>query len=438
MKYKYFKTWGVALLIVVLSGPLSAKEEEVPTPLTLDYVLSLPATLNPAFMRQQGEYWQTLAQQAQTQAEDSWVLGARGRLGKREYANRTEDYHYAALYLAVPLFDFGRTEKANQAWLREVEANEFAMTHLQRQYKLLLMQAYFNVLLADLQYRVDNEAMAIAFVDLDKVRENHALARVSDAQLYESELIYQRAFVKRQRAQSDLRRSRMLLANAMGKPQLVISKLALPDLASWPDKLLPIERYLEQVLEGNAELLAAKQRVDAQQYRVESAQAGHYPVVKAEAWTGHLSNYPEIREGNWHAQLSMEFALYDGGLTKAKVDQARALRHQSLADQRALELALRDKVTNIYFELNLLRTEAEQVKVGQLSADLNLDYRRALYENEQQADLGDAMVRMSQAVYDALAFDLKQALYWNQMQTLLGVEDMQRFHQQAQTERGQD
>ena len=431
MKRKHWKAWGLSLIMATVAGAGVAKETDIPSPLTLEYVLSLPAEMNPAFMRQQGQWLQAQAQQAQTRAEESWVLGVRGRVGQREYANRTEDYHYAALYLGVPLFDFGRTSNADQAWLSDIEANQHAMQHLQNQFKLLLMQAYFNVLLADLQYRVDNEAMAIAYVDLDKIRENHALARVSDAQLSESELIYQRAFLKRQRAQSDLRRSRMLLANAMGKPELVISQLALPKPADWPETLLPVERYLAQAVESNVEVLAAKQRVEANQYRIESAQAGYYPTVKAEAWAGHLSNYPEIREGNWHAQLSMEFALYDGGLTKAKTDQARAKRHQSLADQRAVELNLRDQVTNLYFELNLLRTEAEQVKVGQVSADMNLDYKRALYENEQQADLGDAMVRMSQAVYDALAFDLKQTLYWTQMQTLLGVEDIVGFHQQT-------
>ena len=42
------------------------------------------------------------------------------------------------------------------------------------------MQAFFNVILADYQYRVQNEAMAVAYVTLDKAKDRHALQQISD------------------------------------------------------------------------------------------------------------------------------------------------------------------------------------------------------------------------------------------------------------------
>ena len=79
---------------------------------------------------------------------------------------------------------------------------------------------------------------------------------------------------------------------------------------------------------------------------------------------------------------------------------------------------------NLYFDLELLAVEKQAVAASQTAADFNLDYKRALYENEQQTDLGDAMVRISQTHYDTLSFNLNSALLWAKMQALTGVENL--------------
>lgn len=425
----WLKYVGLAL---ALSLPQVQAQSEVPNPLTLDYVLSLPAEMNPDFMRQQARVLYAQAARAENQAQDRINIGLMGRLGQREFRNQAEGYNQAAIHLDWPLYDFGRTRLTDQAWQRDQQAQEHKMQSIAQQYRLILMQAYFNVLLADLNFRVENEAMAIAFVTLDKVQEDHALSRVSDAVLYEYELAYQQAFVKRQRAQSDLRRSRMLLANAMGMPEQVISRIQIPHDLPVPDQLLRVEAYLTQAVHSNPELISAQQQVEASQYRVESARAGMKPNISAQAWAGHLSDYPEIREGNWHAQIKLDMPLYDGGLTRARTDRERAQRQQALADLRATELSLREEVTNLYFKLSLLSVERDQVNALETFADFNLDLKQALYENELQSDLGDAMVKISESEFQSLAFQLRQAYLWAQMQSLLGVEDISDFHQQQQ------
>lgn len=392
----------------------------LPTPLTLEFVLDLPTRLSPIFMQQQASVLQAQSTQAQLRAKDGIELNLQGRLGQREFSDEQQDYNRAALHLGVPIFDFGRTSQANQAWLLTEQAQQQRLVSVEKQFRLLLMRHFFNVLLADVQYRVDNEAMAIAYVTLDKVREDHALGRASDFALLENEAAYQKSFVKRQAALVDLRRSRMLLANAMGYPDAVISQLAIPDLKPWRKELTQVEDYIQQALLSNAELQAAKQQVSASEYLIKSAQAGLRPTVRADAWVGQLSSHPELREGAWHAELSLVMPLYDSGLTKSQVSKERAQRQQAQADLMATEQRVREQVTNLYFQLALLKVEQDEVKATQAFADINLDYKRGLYENELQSDLGDAMVRTSQAHYDALAFEFKQALLWAQMQALLG------------------
>ncbi|HEY9018410.1 TolC family protein [Thiomicrospira sp.] len=410
----------LSLVFLSLCGASYAQPEPLPTPLTLDYVLDLPATMSPQVLKQKARLLQAQAQQAEVNAQDRVQFDLQARLGKREFLGEDQDYNMAALHMGLPLYDFGRSANQDQAWLFDTKANQYQLEAIETQYRLDLMQAYFNVLLADLNYRVENEAMAIAYVTLDKIQENYELGRESDVNLYAAEEQYQKVFVKRQQAQADLRRSRMLLANAMGRSEAIVSRVSLPDLSKLPEKLLKVEDYLALAMDDNPQILALKQAYEASGYRLESARAGKRPEIRADAWVGQLSSYPDVREGHYHAEVSLNVPLYDSGLTRSRIDRERAQRQEVQANLYQTQQQVRDQVTNLYFQLSLLEVEKQAVEAGQTFADYNIDYKRAIYENELQTDLGDAMVRISQAHYDALAFDLKRALLWAKMQALTG------------------
>lgn len=410
--------------LMCAAGVQAQAPEPLPSPLTLEYVLDQPAHMNPEFMRQQARLLQTQAQQTEANAQHSLNFNLQGRLGKREFLNENQDYNLAALHMGLPLYDFGRTAADDQAWSLDTRANEYRLKAIEQQFRLDLMRAYFNALLADVQYRIDNEALAIAYVTLDKIRQAHTLEQASDTELHEAQENYQKVLLKRQRAQADLRRLPLLLMNAMGRSGSTVPELTLPPLSALPESLLDMDYYLNLALQNNLDILATKQTYDASEYRVASAQAGERPVIRADAWVGQLSSYPEVREGNWHAEVSINIPLYDGGLSKSKIDRERAQRQQTRADIYEIEQHIRQQIMNLYFQLELLAVEKQAIDASLSAADYNLDYKRALYENEQQTDMGDALVRISQTHYDALAYDLNRALLWAQMQALTGVQNL--------------
>jgi outer membrane protein TolC len=347
----------VSLTCLMSAFSVQAEEAEpLPTPLTLEYVLELPARMSPSFLRQQASVLQAQAQQMEVTAQDSLNFDLQGRLGKREYRNEDQDYNLAALHMGLPLYDFGRTAAGEQAWSLDAKANEYRLESIEQQFRLDLMHAYFNVLLAEVRYRVENEAMAIAYVTLDNIREAHELGLASDTELYENEENYQKVLLKRQRARTDLRRLPMLLVNAMGRTDAILPDLTLPELTGPPETLLELDDYLRLAFDNNPDILAAKQAYDASQYRVESAQAGARPVIRADAWVGQLSSYPEEREGHWQAQVSIDFPLYDGGLSKSRVDRERAQRLETRAGDFEIEQQIREKIMNLYFQLERSKT----------------------------------------------------------------------------------
>jgi hypothetical protein len=113
--------------------------------------------------------------------------------------------------------------RRNQAWASSLIGANAAQ-------RLEVMQRFFDVLLADLSFARDNEAMAVAFVQLDRARARAELGQFSPLRVAELDAEYQ--MIRRQRAASEAaqRLTRSLLAKALGRPDALPSKLTLPKL----------------------------------------------------------------------------------------------------------------------------------------------------------------------------------------------------------------
>jgi hypothetical protein len=75
-----------------------------------------------------------------------------------------------------------------------------------------------------------------------------------------------------------------------------------------------------------------------------------------------------------------------------------------------------------WFALQQLRQQGEQARSELAYRELYLDWSRANYEMEVKADLGDAMVRLSDAQLALTKTDFATELGWEQLRVLLGVE----------------
>jgi outer membrane protein TolC len=285
------------------------------------------------------------------------------------------------------------------------------------------MQGFFNVLLADFQFRIDDEAMAIEYVGFDKVKDRNAIGQLSDVDLLAAESSYQKALVNRMRSESRQLQSRVELVNILHQPNARPGEFTFPSLKRFAKRSLEdlsLEDLQAQVLQESPKLQAISQQLDSQKSNLESALSQGKPTVRADAWAGQLSSYPEIRGGNWRAEISVNIPLYDQGSQAAAVATSQANLAMTEAEYQQLSQSLRAEVTELYFQIKLLQAEKKQHYAFGDYADLYLDYSRALYENEAATDLGDAMVRLSQANYDLVAWKFKQALLWSQIDYLMG------------------
>ena len=395
----------------------------LPNPLTLKMLLENYANQSPEISLQRANINLANSVLGENQVGTSWQANIMGRLGQREFTEETQPHNLLALHVGKVLYDFERASSQLQADELSVEQERIRLEVIENKQRLSVVKAYLNVLLADFQYRIDNEAMAIEYVGFDKIKDKHAIGQVSDVDLLAAEQLYQTALVNRMQAEQFQLKTRIELANVIGLPSERPDELRFPNLKSFKSrsvKDISLQALQKQVLESNLQLKALEQAQQAQFFALKSAQNISSPTVRADAWVGQLSSYPELREGSWEANLSVDIPLYDGGAASAAKTKAQAKMAKLKAEYQQLEQSLRTQVSDIYFQLKLLEAEKKQHQIFGDYADLYLDYSRALYENESSTDLGDAMVRLSEANYNMVAWEFKQALLWLELDYLLG------------------
>ena len=392
------RVFGFTLLVWVCAVAQAAEQAPLPDPLSLEVALaSAPADL-PALELADAQRDASNAALAEAQSISGVRLDAIGRLRYIEPSsiapNRDRNDSSARIALSKRLYDFGYSAARETAARHAGDGSEWRYLDARQKAHLEIMQRYLDVILADLQYARDNEAMAGAYIDADRARDRHELKRLSDVDLLRFEADYQAALNQRMLSQSLQRATRARLAIAMGRPGELASNLVRP---APPDTSLAQPEYealLKEVLQNNPRLKALRAEVDGAVAALEAARKGFGPVISAEV-DAQTYNRKTNTTHPFGAGLLLEVPLLTGGAKDAAIAKAQAELRASSAELSVAEHTLRQEVLDLWLRLSNMRIELEGLKVRGDYRELYLDRSRALYDLEVKTDLGDAMTEIS-------------------------------------------
>lgn len=403
------------LLGLWLLGSCAARAEPLPQPLTLEQALELADDSHPSLRLAAAREAAAQAQLQQVNSANGLSLSLLGRLAYLEPAelSKFQQHNDSSAHLLVEkrLYDFGYSEARQASATRQLDAARMAGLDVRQQHRIEVMKAFFDVLLADLEYARDNEAMSIAYVRLDKARNRHELGRLSDIELLEIETRYQQILTRRNASEAKQRDTRMRLALALNRPSELPSELAEPDSPDLEQPLPEISRLLEEVLEGNPGLRGLQAEVEAARHQLVAADRRYGPVLRGEL----AANAYERETRSTHpfeAALVLELPLYSGGRDDAETATARAALMEAEAKLAQLRHQLRRQVTELWLEQQQLQRRARELAVRDEYRELYLDRSRTLYDLERVSDLGDAMVQTS-----SVRLELAQVMYQWQLNT---------------------
>ena len=329
--------------------------------------------------------------------------------------------HQLRLQVNKRLYDFGRTAALTAAAEADLSAQRQRYRDALNQYRLAVMAAYFDVLLADLEAIRDTEAMSIGYVNFDRAQARNELGQLSDIELLRFESIYQLTRARQYASSTRQRTARQRLANLLNRGDKLPAELTAPRLPDPRREIPDVEAWFTRAEAANPELIALQAAVQGARERLSAAQADRRPVLNGQA---EVSAYSRDSGGNdpWRVGISLDVPLITGGETRAQTTQRRAELQAVRARLERRRREIREAVLDSWSALHSLRARRQELAVQADYRDLYLDRSRALYELEVKSDLGDAMTQTSDVRLQQARVDYEITLAWARVRALLGQD----------------
>ena len=320
-----------------------AASEPLPEPLTLDYALGLidaphPSLLVAAAERDSAQAARDLA--ASAYGVNAGVNAAAVWSEPSELAfDQTYNDSQAGVYLSKRLYDFGRTRGLVAAAEAQLDSRELRFADARLRRGLDILDSYLNVLLADLRFRVQDEAMATAYVRLDRANDRHELGQISDIERFEADTFYQETRSARFHTQAGQRTARVRLAEVLNRPGQLSSTLAEPDLSVADREAPELETLIAEVMQANPHVQALRAETEAARERIQAARALERPIITGRAEANEYQRQTGSTDP-WAVGLQLEVPLFTGGRGSAERAQARAQPGRAMTAVVAIAMSM--------------------------------------------------------------------------------------------------
>jgi outer membrane protein TolC len=411
----------LATLLAGLPAAQGSDPPALPQPLTLEQALALADADHPDLGLAQADLERARSRRIEAEAVTgtrAWLDLTPERVVPSTVGESIDDSR-ARILITKPLYDFGRSRALEDAAGQEVAAREAALIDVRSHRRIEIMARFFDVLLADQRYDVDNEEMAHKYVLYDRVRERASLGQVSEVDLMEAENRYREALITRTESQKRRSTARLKLAAALNRPGQLPGELTQPPAVV--ERPIPEYRELiREVLERNPAIAALRREAAAARSTLEAERARRRPVLSGELEAADYER-PLAARSDRRVMLNLRIPLYQGGEVDAALTRAAAEQGAREARLRKAEHELHQAVLEVVQELETLKVRQQAAAQRTAFRDLYLDRQRALYEMEMQVSLGDAMVKLTEAQWQAARVEFDLALAWARLDALTGV-----------------
>ncbi len=418
---KFFLLSVVAFSIVCTVD--AAKLKSIPDPLTLNDALSFShkphALLVNANLSIQKE--KTLRREVEIETDLNVYL--EGRLGYVKPSslatNQQNGDHRAGFVLSKTLYDFGRDEYALRSADFRIKAERLNRTRVIIERRLDIMTKFFDVILADMNFYRYNEEMATEYVSLDKLRDQLEVGQVSDIKVMKKDVEYQRTRYLRIKSQNTQRLTRAKLATAMGRTGELVTTISKPKLPQLKIKLPDVDVLNKIAFKKNLKLNILELNLAAAQAKVRLANKTNSPIISLEAanfaYTRNIRSRDEYQFG-----IVIRMPIFSGNKTDVETAKALYSVNQIKSNISLLKDKIGTSILDLWLEFDALKGKLQEMQALTNYRELYLDRSRALYELEVKTDLGDAMVRVSEAERDFLETQYDMALVLTKLEIEVG------------------
>jgi len=272
---------------------------------------------------------------------------------------------------------------------------------------LSVQLAYYDVLLAEQQIVVNEASVNLLTNELEDQRRRFEAGTVPRFNVLRAEVAVANARPALIRARNDYRIAKNNLSNLLGYnlPRDIWEDipLRLTDKLEARPYQIDLPAAIARALEKRTELEALRKGEQLQRENVVTSQSGYKPSLQVyggySAKSSAFDNDLAFEKHGWEAGAQVSWDIFDGMLTRGKVQQARALHERSKVDlddtSRRIELEVRTAYSGFIEAREVL--ESQQKVQEEADEALRLARARAEAGTGTQLDVLDAETSLTQA-----------------------------------------
>ncbi len=327
---------------------------------------------------------------ASTGYSESKQLG--GALG----GETTSKSYTTTLQVSQLLYDFGKTGNAYDAARWGTRSSEHDAERVKQEVVLNVKQAYFALLQADKLVEVAQKTVEQNESHLSQAQAFFRAGSKPRFDVTRAEVDVNNAKLSLINAKNSVRVRTIALNNAMGidpsrATQITDELFAVPPLPT-------LEQAQEDALKSRPELIKAGADIEAAQARVKAEEANYRPTLSANGAYNWAHGTTETDFGgqslpgfsgqtlqsdiqdSWNAGITLTVPLFQGGLTRGRVSEARANLLALKAQRDTIRQAILLELNQAFADLEGAQARVDVMESTVKKAQENLELAQGRYE----------------------------------------------------------
>lgn len=283
--------------------------------------------------------------------------------GGGSFIFQPNEQFWAGLILTQPLYTGGRTLAALRTAEKMQTASKSSLSVAKQEILIKVAEAYYGVLKA--QKSIELSRGSLERMERHKqVTEREASTRKTKANtsaLLRANTLVSQARINLVRSENGLRVSREKLKLLTKLP--VDALLTDPQAQEQPAEGL--DRLKEAALKNRDDYAGAKLNQSIAAEYVTIVKGGHYPQLYAEAGLTYQDSRPAtlMDATTYYGGLRLQIPIFEGGLMKAEVSDARSKERQAKLSTESLRQSIESEVHESYVNLQTVTSVLETAKL---------------------------------------------------------------------------
>lgn len=296
---------------------------------------------------------------------------------RRSVTNDGYDDYASSITVSQLITDWGKTKSQEAVAELDLEAKGYDYDDTLQSLLFDVKDSYFSLLRTMKEEEVAHEAVRMYEHHLEQAKGYYEVGNVSRYDVTTAEVDLSNARLDLIKAGTSVRTARAGLNNALGYPEA--PHFEIEDMLSYEKIELSREQVLETAIQARPDLKTLEAQKRASEGSVKVAAKSNSPTLSANA--GYSWGDDDFTgDDELYVGISLNVSLYDRGLTREKVREARAELEKSSADLESLKQDVVLEVDRAFLEVQDSEQAIWAAKKTVEQARENLDLANGRYE----------------------------------------------------------